>query len=244
MQISDEALERNIRELLSDARIPVEVVVRHHVARLFGPVDSIRLREAAIDLASAVDGVVRVDDDMSYEVISPDMVTEPPDEDEQFGYADEGSFRDDMPDAEDDFAAPVGTPDDIGVIEEGETYFPPVDPVVEPARSGRGLEIVGGFQSEATDDTEEVGGVAFDESVSVNNETRLIERDDDEMREDVLRALQEDSETTSLVLDVDVLRGVVYLRGNVQSIDDAENAESVASRVPGVVRVEDRTNVR
>lgn len=244
MQLSDQALERSIRELLSDARIPVEVVVKHGVARLFGPVDSIRLREAAVDLASEVDGVVRVDDDMSYSVVSPDMVTEPLDEDEQFGYADEGSSRDDIPDEEADFSAPVGTSDEIGVIEEGETYFPPVDPVVGPARRGRGLEIIGGFQSDANVDTESGQEVAFSESIALNDETRLIERDDDEIREDVVRDLHEDSQTTTLALEVDVVRGVVYLRGNVQSIEDAENAESVASRVSGVVRVEDRTRVR
>ncbi len=244
MRPSDETIERDIRELLDGAGIPVAVVVENRVARLIGPVDSARLREAAMDLASSVDGVRQVDDEMSFEVVSPDMVTDPIDDDEEFGYADTGSLQGDMPDEEGRFSASEGTVDQIQVIEGGETYFPPVDPVVEPGRGSRGLEVVGGFQREATDDTEEEEDAAFEESVPLDGDNRLIDRDDDDIRDDVLRELHEDSETMTLRLDVQVVRGVVVLRGQVQSIDDAESAESVASRVPGVVRVEDRTVVR
>lgn len=244
MSTTDQAIEQRIRELLDDAGIPVAVVVEHRVARLIGPVDSTRLRDAAVDLASSVENVRSVEDEMTYEVISPDMVTEPPDDDEQFGYADRASLEDNVPDEEDDFAADVGTVDQIKVIEEGATYFPPVDPVVEPVRSDQELEIVGGFQAEATDDTEEEEAEAFAESVPFDAEDRLIERDDDDIHDDVVRELHEDSETMTLNLRVNVRRGVVFLHGNVQSIDDAENAEAVASRIPGVVRVEDRTEIR
>ncbi len=244
MSTSDKAIEQNIREMLDDAGIDVSVIVERRIARLIGPVDSERLRDAALDIASSVDGVRQIDDEMSYEVISPDMATEPNDNDEQFGYADRQALQDDIPDEEDDFSADEGTVDQIAVIEDGATYFPPVDPVVEPSRTSRDLEIVGGFQAEATDDTEEEEEEAFDESVPLNAEDRLIERDDDDILDDVVRELHEDSETTNLNLRVDVVRGVVYLRGDVQSIDDAENAEEVASRVPGVVSVEDRTKLR
>ncbi len=243
MPTTDKSREQQIRELLDEAGIPVAVEVENRVARLIGPVDSERLREAAIDLASSVDGIRQVDDEMNYEVVSPDMVTEPNDDDEEFGYADAQSLLDDVSDEEDDFAGSPGTTDQIQAIEEGETYFAPIDPVVEPSRRGRGLEVVGGFQSEATDDTDEEEDEAFDESVAFDAETRVIDRDDDEIREDVLRELREDAETTTLNLDVRVVRGVVFLHGNVQSIDDGENAESVASRIPGVVSVEDRTDV-
>lgn len=244
MPSTDESLEQQIRELLDDAGIPVAVVVEHRVARLIGPVGSIRLREAAIDIASSVDRVQRVEDEMNYDVVSPDMVTEPSDDDEQFGFADDQSFRDDIPDEEGDFSASEGTVDQIRAIEEGETYFAPIDPVVEPSRRTGDLEVVGGFQAESTDDTEDEEAYAFEESIPLNGDRRLIERDDDEIQEDVIRELREDSETTDLDLDVQVIRGVVYLRGWVQSLDDAENAEAVASRIPGVVRVEDRTDTR
>jgi len=243
MPTTDKTREQQIRELLSEAGIPVAVDVENGVARLIGPVDSERLRQAAIDLASSVDGIRRVDDEMSFEVVSPDMVTEPNDNDEQFGYADAESLEDDVPDEEDDFAAFPGTTDQIQVIEEGETYIPPIDPVVEPSTGYQELEIVGGFQTEATDDTDEEEQEAFEDSVAFDAETRVIERDDDDILDDVVRELREDSETTTLKLNVRVVRGVVYLHGKVQSIDDAENAESVASRIPGVVSVEDRTDI-
>lgn len=243
MSPTDASIEHDIRELLDEAGIPVAVVVENRVARLIGPVDSVRLRDAAIDLASSVDGIRQVDDEMSFEVVSPDMVTDPEDNDEEFGYADAQSLQDDIPDEDDDFSATEGTVDQILVIEEGETYFPPVDPVVEPARGRRGLEVVGGFQAEATDDIEDEQDEAFADSVPLDAESRLLDRDDDDIREDVLRELREDSETMTMNLDVTVVRGVVVLRGQVQSIDDAESAESVASRVPGVVAVADRTVV-
>ncbi len=244
MSKNDQTIENRIRELLDEAGIDVAVSVQNRVARLIGPVDSIRLREAAIDLASSVDEIRNVDDEMSYEVISPDMVTEPNDDDEQFDYADRQSLLDDISDNEGDFSDNPGTVNQIEVIEDGATYFPPVDPVVEPARGERELEIVGGFQEAATDDTEEESAEAFDESVPLSEGTRLIQRDDDDILDDVNRELREDSETTTLKLNVSVRRGVVTIRGEVQSIDDAENAESVASRVPGVVQVVDRTEIR
>ncbi|MGA7672106.1 MAG: BON domain-containing protein [Nitrolancea sp.] len=243
MTTTDKTSEQQIRELLDEAGIPVAVEVTSRIARLIGPVDSERLRQAAIDLASSVNGIRRVEDDMNYEVVSPDMVTEPNDDDEQFGYADALSLMDDVSDEEADFAGSPGTTDQIQAVEEGETYFAPIDPVVEPSRRGSNLEIIGGFQSEATDDTDEEEEEAFEDSVAFDAETRVIDRDDDDIQEDVLRELREDAETTTLNLDVRVVRGVVFLRGKVQSIDDAENAESVASRIPGVVSVEDRTDV-
>ena len=244
MSTNDQAIEDRIRELLDEAGIDVAVSVENRVARLIGPVDSIRLHEAALDLAGSVDGVRDIEDEISYEVISPDMVTEPNDDDEQFGYADRQSLQDDISDEDGDFSGSPGTVNQIEVIEDGATYFPPVDPVVEPVRGPRELEVVGGFQEEATDDTEEESAEAFDESVPLGEGTRLIQRDDDDILDDVNRELREDSETTTLKLHVSVRRGVVTIRGEVQSIDDAENAESVASRVPGVVEVVDRTEIR
>ena len=59
-------------------------------------------------------------------------------------------------------------------------------------------------------------------------------RDEEDIRDDVIRELREDSLTTDLKLTVDVRRGVVILTGTVQTLDDAENAQAVAARVPGV----------
>jgi osmotically-inducible protein OsmY len=49
--------------------------------------------------------------------------------------------------------------------------------------------------------------------------------------------------TTDLAVRVAVRNGVVYLRGAVSSLDDAESAEEVASRVPGVAEVVEELDV-
>jgi osmotically-inducible protein OsmY len=55
--------------------------------------------------------------------------------------------------------------------------------------------------------------------------------------------LAEDSATADLNVLVFVRRGVVHLRGQVSDLDDADNAESVAARVPGVVEVVEELEV-
>lgn len=60
---------------------------------------------------------------------------------------------------------------------------------------------------------------------------------DESIRDAVLRELREDAATTALAIDVGVTEGVVRLTGRVPDLDDAESAEDVATRVPGVVEV-------
>jgi len=247
MTEQDQAVEKKIQNLLDEAEIPVAVVVEDGVARLIGPVGSPRLRQAAIDLASASSQIQRVEDEMNYEVVSPDMVSEPDDDDEEFGYADEQSLEDDVPDVEMSFQLSEEPRDDSTLnydeeLEDEETYFPPTDPVVEPTRYGGNLEVVGGFQSESTVDTDEEADEAYDESVALEDGDRVILRDDDDIRDDIIRELREDALTTDLKLTVHVRSGAVVLRGRVQTLDDAENAQEVASRVAGVVDVTDRTD--
>ena len=56
-------------------------------------------------------------------------------------------------------------------------------------------------------------------------------------------ALALDASTADLQLNVEVDAGVVRLRGTVSSIEDDENAEAVASAVPGVTEVADETEL-
>ena len=49
--------------------------------------------------------------------------------------------------------------------------------------------------------------------------------------------------TTDLQIEVTVEQGVVYLRGRVEGIEDVDNAESVAGRVPGVLDVVEELDV-
>lgn len=110
------------------------------------------------------------------------------------------------------------------VSEGGDAYVPPIDPV----RSTD--EIVGGFETSSMDDVDveraQYGGTS-----------------DESLADAVRRELREDSATADLPIEVHVKHRVVHLRGKVFSIDDAENAEAVAARVPGVVQVREMFEV-
>lgn len=239
----DEQLTYELSRLYAQAGIPVDVEVRDGVAQISGRVSSPEIHQAAIDLALMVNGIRDVDDQMDYEVISPDSAFESPDDDEEFGYADEWSLRDDLSDTEGDFSGDVGADsrDFQQAIEEGEPYFPPTDPVVRPSRSEEELDVVGGFQNSSTDETAwEPDAIPGEE---LEGTDLYSARDDEDIRDDVLRELREDALTTALNLSVTVVNGVVFLRGTVESVEDAENAESVAAQVPGVIEVRDLTTV-
>ena len=240
---TDKRLRARIRTLFEEARLPVDVDVVDGVARLVGRVDSPRLHQAAIDLVEGLPGLTGIDDQIDYEVISPDMVTEAPDDDEEFGYADEEALDDDVSDTDPTFMEPVSSADFQEVIEEGGVWFPPTDPVVEPSTGPREMGIVGGFQATSMEDTDEEQDETFAEGVALGDGDRVLNRDDDEILDDVLRELHEDAETMDLQLNVRVVNGVVYLRGLVPTLEDAETAESVAARVPGIVEVRDLTEV-
>jgi hypothetical protein len=101
------------------------------------------------------------------------------------------------------------------------TYFPPTDPVVTTNRYGD-TEVLGGFSATSTDSVEVARSVS---------DGRL---GDEAIADAVRRELAEDAMTTDLQVSVSVLQGVVHLRGLVRDMDDAERAEEVAGRVPGV----------
>lgn len=241
---TDDRLAEQIRALFDQHGIMVAVDVRDAVVQLLGPVDSPRLRLAAIDLAASVAGVRGIDDQMEYEVISPDAITEPPDVDGEFAFADAGAFDDNIPDHEPDFAAEVVSDNFQEVVEEGGTYFPPTDPVVRPSDDPQELEIVGGMQATSMD---EPPPTRDDLLAQIGDQPDtgeiLINRDDADIRDDVVRELGEDALTTDLDLMVNVVNGIVFLHGQVQSLDDAENAEAVSSRVTGVIEVRDMTEI-
>ena len=261
----DQQIAERIRTLYDEARLPVDVDVVNGVVQLVGRVDSPRLHQAALDLAQGIPGVTGIDDQIDYEVISPDMASEPPDNDMQFGYVDDVGathraptlipdnnmdynrpadlFTDGVPDVDPDFMEPVSSDDFQSVVEDGGVWFPPTDPVVEPSNDDQALEIVGGFQYSSMEDTDQLDDKAFDASTPLGEGDRVVTRSDDDIEDDVRRELREDALTTDLQLDVQVINGVVYLRGNVQTLEDAENAEAVASRVPGILEVRDMTTV-
>lgn len=144
-----------------------------------------------------------------------------------------GHHDHDLPEGvEPDFTHNLGATEPWEAAEEGEPYFPPTDPVVRPAPVTRGgLEIVGGFSATAMDE------------VGVEGEPRGRVPDDEQIRAAVLQDLREEALTTDLRIRVAVHHGVVYLRGSVPSLEDAEAAEEVAARVEGVAEVVDELEV-
>jgi len=130
-----------------------------------------------------------------------------------------------------DFTDQPLTTDAQAVVEDGdgsEVFFAPTDPVLRTGAHGE-PEIAGGFSPTAEAPTPERssdGGVG-DEAIA------------DAVRD----ALALDASTADLQLNVEVDAGVVRLRGTVSSIEDDENAEAVASAVPGVTEVADETEL-
>ena len=115
--------------------------------------------------------------------------------------------------------------------DEGEIVFvPPTDPVVTVNRHGQ-PEVLGGFQETSMDET------------GTPRSTSDGQFGDEAIADAVRRELREDAATTDLDLIAYVRRGVVHLRGKVATVQDAESAEEVASRVEGVREVVDETEL-
>jgi osmotically-inducible protein OsmY len=132
-----------------------------------------------------------------------------------------------------DFNAELGTTDATEATDEAIPYFPPTDPPVRPApRGAGGIEIVDGF-----------AGTALDAPIEAEQPPDAVLAGDDEIAREVRLALKEDAATADLAIRVAVRDGVVRLRGVVPTLSDAELAEEVAWRVPGVVAVEEELDV-
>ena len=131
----------------------------------------------------------------------------------------------------DPIAASGGPNDLIDPVADGdEVYVPPTDPVIAADARGN-VEVLGGFSETSTDGLSPVPSAS---------DGRL----GDEAIEDAVRAaLRRDAATTSLEIEVLVRDGVAHLRGRVSDLDDADNAEDVASRVPGVREVKEELEV-
>lgn len=120
--------------------------------------------------------------------------------------------------------------DDIPQVEPDPAYFAPTDPVITEGREGE-VEVLGGWEPTSEEDD------TVDASAEDN------QPGDEALADAITRELREDASTTSLRLEVRVDRGVAHLRGRVPDLEDAENAEAVASRVPGVRDVVEELDV-
>lgn len=134
------------------------------------------------------------------------------------------------PDTEDEdspYPETVGTSDAAFSVSEGEPYTPAIDPPVLPG--GRdGIDVATGF------------GLSSDEEAS----EEPAPRGDEDVAEEVILTLRQDSIASSYSFDVGVREGFVTLRGTVGSLDEAEHIISVVSQLPGVVDVVDETTLQ
>lgn len=122
------------------------------------------------------------------------------------------------------------TSDQVPPVEPDPTYFAPTDPVIGVGNNGQ-TTILGGWSPDSMAD-QEVPASTLDNQPG-----------DEALVEAITRELHEDAETTQLEIEVRVDRGVAHLHGRVADLTDAENAESVASRVPGVREVIEELDV-
>jgi osmotically-inducible protein OsmY len=245
MEVDKAEIERALEEVAG-----VEAAVQVDRGRLVvsGMVSSAEERQAALDILSDMVPGIEIVDDLT-------VMTEMPEEIEgmDLSEADVGGFVGATPESFDtealepgDFtdqrfvhdptaaSGPSGThpedsdePPEDDADEGDEVYIPPTDPVRD-----RDNEILGGFQTTAMDDDVEprsryVGGIA-----------------DEGLVDAVLQELEQDASTNGLEIEVTSYEGVVRLRGKVQDLEDAENAEAVAARVPGVREVLDELELR
>jgi osmotically-inducible protein OsmY len=198
--------------------------VRDGALVLEGEVDTEGDHQAALDLAFAVAERRGLEVEDALEVLEIDV---------ELGASDAADIDSaNLSPADASTVTDVGTVDPGLATDEAFPYFPPTDPVIgEQLVEQDEVEVIGGFQPTSDDgDVAEVDGQHF--------------RDDERISDDVRRELREDATTTDLAnIDVDTVNGVVHLRGDVPTLEDAENAEAVAGRVPGVREVREELSV-
>ena len=247
------------RELERRADIHVAAEEAGDTVVLSGLVDTPELRATAERLAAALARGKRIDNNIEVMATLPELeqdtaslperrlgAIEPP----PAGHAPEMGAREvppaggiaesiadvEIPNTElaPDFTDQPLTTDYQAVSEDtdsGDTvYFPPTDPVVRPAAGGN-IEVVGGFQATSMDSAE-VAPSAIDGQPG-----------DEALADAIRRELLEDASTTDLAIEVVVRNRVARLRGRVTGVEDAENAEAVAGRVPGVLEVVEELEV-
>jgi osmotically-inducible protein OsmY len=232
----------HLEQQLAEAGLQVTVERSEGTLLLTGVVDTEEAREAAVDIVAQAMPDARIDNQIGVESVLPtdvdDFVSDEPtaeladsiDDIRDRGAELEPDFTDrpGLDDPTEAAGADSSGPDDPA--ESGEVYTPPVDPVIAADAHGQ-VRVLGGFEIDSMDDAP-VERSALDSLPG-----------DEALADAIRRELSEDSATTDLNVVVAVRRGVVHLRGQVADMDDADNAEAVAARVPGVREVVEELEV-
>jgi osmotically-inducible protein OsmY len=231
--VSDEELIARIERELEKIDQPVAVETNGDTLVISGFADSEEMRQAVEDVVAEIAPDRPIESNLEIEVLIPEDLTH---------FESDGLLATDLPDGLVESAAlepgygpsltnwaPGKVAFNLARLEE-EPYFPPTDPVLTTDALGR-PRVLSGFS--ATSDQEI--GVARSAS-----DRRL---GDEAIADAIRRELREDALTTELDIDVQVWQGVAHLRGGVSGLEDAENAEAVADRVPGVHEVVEELEV-
>ncbi|MBI3964438.1 MAG: BON domain-containing protein [Chloroflexi bacterium] len=223
--LSDAA--RIARALADQFDIQVQVKEINGLILLTGTVNSLEEREAAGRLASTLAPGWSIENGLDVAEIRPEDLAESVASD---------VLEPDFPDlsVQPDLKSAVADRQEEHEYERasraGMSFFPPTDPVVAPAQLGE-LEVLGGFAATSLDDAE----VERSEGDTLPGDEALTDA--------VRRELRADASTTDLPIRIFVRRGIAHLRGTVPSLEDAENAEAVASSVPGVRAVSEELRI-
>lgn len=227
---SNAAAAQRLAQQLAEAGLQVTVERSDGTLILSGIVSSEESRQAAEDIVAQAAPGARIDNQLDIESVLPTDIDDFAGDDPTAEMADSADeIRDEL---EPDFTDQPGMSDPISAAgaessnpddpaAEGEVYTPPIDPVVSTDAHGA-ARVLGGFAVDSFDD------MPVDRSAS----DRLP--GDEALADAIRRELAEDSATTELSIYVAVRNGVAHLRGQVPDLDDADNAEAVAARVPGV----------
>jgi osmotically-inducible protein OsmY len=237
----DLALRARIEEQLLEAGLQTTVEFSDGSLVLNGIVDTEEARQAASDIAAQLAPNARIDNQLEVETILPtnlaDFVGDQPTAELSETGADIQAAGGELdPDFTDQHrivdsaqaAGPQNSLADDPAASGDAVYTPPIDPVVTTDAHGR-AHVLGGFDS--------------GEDVAVEASASDTRPGDEALADAVRRELAEDAATTDLNITVAVRHGVVHLRGQVADLDDADNAESVAARVPGIREVVEELEV-
>ena len=118
--------------------------------------------------------------------------------------------------------------------QQGLVYTPPDDPPTLPSDDPQGAEIAAGF-GRAVEEA--------DNPLSEDFPARFAERDE-HLAEQIRTALRINGETSNYgTVEVEVAEGIVYLQGEVETLDDVDIILTVVRNVPGVVDIEEELRV-
>jgi osmotically-inducible protein OsmY len=227
------SLEQRLERQLAETGLQVTVERSDGALVLTGIVSSEESRQAAEDIVTQAAPDARVDNQIDVESILPTNIDEFAGDEPTAEMADSiGDIRMAGGELDPDFTDQPGFSDPTAAAgaessnpedpaESGDVYTPPIDPVVTTDAHGA-ARVLGGFELDSAEDVE-VEPSAMDRAPG-----------DEALADAIRRELAEDASTTDLLIVVAVRNGVAHLRGQVADLDDADNAEAVAARVPGV----------